>query len=928
MKKYYKGKIGKLFVSFLLFGAFLFTGAAYGQSEPMDGDFRSVGTGGNWEENTTWLRYLETEGGWVSAEQGEIPGADNSVYIEENTTVVVSSNQSCKNLNINGASDVDRLIIGNNVLEVWGLLRFYSGIAPGLDERPIGLIPGQYLKTEVDGAVRFRGSEERTISDGTANANDGLAGWNMEFAFDDGVTGFIDGQIRVGNLTVASGSLRIRASVLRPSGAGGPEPDGTITIKSGARLSGATTGFFKGSATPFKRLEMEEGSEFFIDDDRLNVAATEYDIKGKVVFEGLVAQTFPITGTRDGAVTWSTFQDVVIQNTTKTIQSNVTINGMLTRENSNIALNGFTFGYGSEGSLKYAGTTAQNTGAEFPATNSPSNVIIANPNGVSLAADRQINGTLTLEEGNFILGNFNFTLGAGSPAVAGSLSATRMIVTNGPGKLRKIFATAGEYLFPVGELVGESNLAPARIRVTSGELGESTFIGVSTTDGKHPDDVSDVSSGDYISRYWSVNTNLTTYKLFGSFNYLDEDLNGDASNLNTYVYTGGGSAAPIGPVNGAANLLEFNGISVVGDFSGSNFCGVTQNLIEQPEADSLCIGTNPALITASTPNVISGTPVYEWQVRFDSTEWVTIPDADAITLDGIEFPEAGVYEYRRLVSSSDCSISNISNNIKFQVFPEISNNEIVAPTVAEFCGEAVGFEITGSAPNGGNNNYAYIFERKFNDGEWIEVGNSQNLTESALEAVGTYQYRRITNSGGCESVSNIVEINVFEGITVVETITGATSGGNTGSIVLEVTGGGDSYEYSWSNGAETQNLTNVPAGDYTVTITSNGACEFTDTYTIGEITGITNNVNVREYKLYPNPVEETLFVNLKLIKEMHVKVELYNAAGKLIHTSASDLTNNLALELNMRGLPSGLYYVKTYVNDSVEVRKVIKNIIF
>ena len=52
-----------------------------------------------------------------------------------------------------------------------------------------------------------------------------------------------------------------------------------------------------------------------------------------------------------------------------------------------------------------------------------------------------------------------------------------------------------------------------------------------------------------------------------------------------------------------------------------------------------------------------------------------------------------------------------------------------------------------------------------------------------------------------------------------------------GSIDLSVTGG-STYTYSWSNGVTTQDLSNVAAGTYSVTVTS-GSCSQSGSYTVG-----------------------------------------------------------------------------------------------
>ena len=59
-------------------------------------------------------------------------------------------------------------------------------------------------------------------------------------------------------------------------------------------------------------------------------------------------------------------------------------------------------------------------------------------------------------------------------------------------------------------------------------------------------------------------------------------------------------------------------------------------------------------------------------------------------------------------------------------------------------------------------------------------------------------------------------------------------GGDDGFVDLLVSGGIPDYEYEWSNGNKNQNLRNVKAGTYNVTVTDNKGREISATYTVTE----------------------------------------------------------------------------------------------
>ncbi len=88
-----------------------------------------------------------------------------------------------------------------------------------------------------------------------------------------------------------------------------------------------------------------------------------------------------------------------------------------------------------------------------------------------------------------------------------------------------------------------------------------------------------------------------------------------------------------------------------------------------------------------------------------------------------------------------------------------------------------------------------------------------------------------SDAAGCIAIFDTA-ITEPSALAVSGTVTNGSCTAPLGAITLSVSGGSPGYSYSWSNGAITQNLSNIAAGDYAVTVTDNNLCTETNSFTV------------------------------------------------------------------------------------------------
>ncbi|KAB1063214.1 T9SS type A sorting domain-containing protein [Salibacter halophilus] len=181
-------------------------------------------------------------------------------------------------------------------------------------------------------------------------------------------------------------------------------------------------------------------------------------------------------------------------------------------------------------------------------------------------------------------------------------------------------------------------------------------------------------------------------------------------------------------------------------------------------------------------------------------------------------------------------------------------------------------------------------------------------------AAGNYT---VTVYGAVDSSVTNVTVTQPDSIQISETVTQQTNGGD-GGVNISVSGGTAPYSFMWSTGASTQNLQNLNAGTYTVTVNDDNFCSKSKSFTIDPMTSVWEKMNGEELRVYPNPVGQNLRIDAGNAVSL---VEVMDITGKVVLTVRPD---SKFVTIETADWNSGLYLVKVSMDNHEVIRKVVR----
>ena len=184
---------------------------------------------------------------------------------------------------------------------------------------------------------------------------------------------------------------------------------------------------------------------------------------------------------------------------------------------------------------------------------------------------------------------------------------------------------------------------------------------------------------------------------------------------------------------------------------------------------------------------------------------------------------------------------------------------------------------------------AYTYAWTASGGGTVPSGQATNQDLTGL-VIGTYNVT-ITDANNC-TTTNSATITQPTQLIISNIATDVKCfAGNDGGVNVTVSGGVTPYSYSWTNGATTEDITNVVIGNYTLTVTDNNGCTI-------QTTGIVNQPALL--------VASHVISDVKCYNGSDGAINLTIAGGITPYVfawSSSDVTEDIS------GKPTGTYKV-------------------
>lgn len=132
------------------------------------------------------------------------------------------------------------------------------------------------------------------------------------------------------------------------------------------------------------------------------------------------------------------------------------------------------------------------------------------------------------------------------------------------------------------------------------------------------------------------------------------------------------------------------------------------------------------------------------------------------------------------------------------------------------------------------------------------------------------------------------------------------------------------YDGDLIEGATSQNYTATEEGIYLVEITDENGCPALSEPFNVTISGLNDLTTINAFSISPNPVKNSLFINLETSTTSDVQIAVVDITGRVLKTQHIQLNGSIRQEIDVNHLSTGVYFVKVKHGEGIAVKKFIK----
>lgn len=247
---------------------------------------------------------------------------------------------------------------------------------------------------------------------------------------------------------------------------------------------------------------------------------------------------------------------------------------------------------------------------------------------------------------------------------------------------------------------------------------------------------------------------------------------------------------------------------------------------------------------------------------------------------------------------------------------QIEIGEMLTVEVSSDCGAS--WEVLGLINESNHNNTASSSMRTLN----------YSLAAYAGESV-EFRFTMIRNSDEFWADFDDIQIyncdnGLFDILEDVNVVDETVEGENNGSITIVNVTGIEPITYDWGSVAgNTNTVSNLGSGIYSVTVTDAEGCEQTEFIEVRALVADQNLAALEALNIYPNPVKNDLHVQASFSELKTIHLCLYNSLGQLILERDFEKNQEISSVINVSGLNTGLYLLNLSDGQGQISRKII-----